>query len=283
VDETPAKLIARIARAVGESACPQPFDPRDDAHLDRLAAPLLHRFREQDDTAAFTLLVELTQRRVSRIALQVTRQLAMAIDPEDLVAAFFARLFTDVRKRQPVVQHFLGLAHTSMRNDALNQLRQYKRAQARHTVWTEQRLLEKVADPSVQAEDNEQVAILRRFGTVFLSVLGQCFHELSERDRRVLIAREVDGLTYDGIAETLALPRNQVGMIVKRAREHLSQRIRGTFTRMGRQADGTPLPVQALRAATGAGSASDVRPASGAHSGVECDAPRGAAAGQEVP
>jgi RNA polymerase sigma factor (sigma-70 family) len=280
VDETPGgggSLIARIARAVGEDACPAPFDPRDDGHVDRLAAPLLHRFREQDDTAAFTLLVELTQRRVSRIAHQVTRQLAMAIDPEDLVAGFFARLFTDVRKRQPLVQHFLGLAHTSMRNDALNQLRQYKRAQARHTVWGEQRLIEKVADPSVQAEDNEQVAILRRFGTVFLAVLGQCFHELSERDRRVLLAREVDQLSYDDIAGTLSLPRNQVGMIVKRAREHLSQRVRATFARMGRQPDGSLQAERPARVARATRAGTAARP------GVECDAPRGAAAGQDIP
>ena len=73
---------------------------------------------------AFTLLVELTQPRMARIARAVTPQLAMALPPDDLVASFMARLFTDVRRGQPLVRHFVALAHTSMRNDALNQLRQ---------------------------------------------------------------------------------------------------------------------------------------------------------------
>lgn len=208
---------------------PGAFDRRNELHLDLAAGWLLHRFREADDIESFSALVELTRPQLLHIARQVARQLAMVLDPEDLVATFLARLYTDVRKPQPLVRRFLGLAHTAMRNDALNQLRQFKRAQARHAMWGRQGLFETWVDPARQADDREQDAVLRRLGTVFLCVVNQCFHELPERDRRVLLAREVDGLSYDELAQVLELPRGQVGMILKRARQHLADRIAQCF------------------------------------------------------
>jgi RNA polymerase sigma factor (sigma-70 family) len=142
------------------------------------------------------------------------------------------------------VRRFLGLAHTSMRNDALNQLRQFKRAQARHAIWGRQSLFEKWADPARQADDKEQAAVLRRLGTVFLCVVNQCFHELPERDRRVLLARELDALSYDEIADALGLPRSQVGMILKRARQHLADRIGESFARLGQPRRGRQQRIQ---------------------------------------
>lgn len=234
-----AERIARLSGADGP--LPEDFDPTDELSVDRASGELLHRFREQDDVVAFTLLVELTQPRMAGVARGITRQLAMVIDPDDLVASFMAHLFTDVRRGQPLVRHFLALAHTSMRNDALNQLRQYKRAQTRHEIWGRRRLAERHADPARAADEKEQLARLSRLGTVFLAVVGQCFHELSERDRRVLIAREVDRLSYDGMAEAQDLPRAQIGMILKRAREHLAERISKTFERLG-QSEQPPRP-----------------------------------------
>jgi RNA polymerase sigma factor (sigma-70 family) len=230
---TASDAVGGAAQAGGASGLPDAFDPRNELHLDLAAGWLLARFREADDAEAFSALVELTRPQLHQIARQVARQLAMALDPEDLVATFFARLFTDVKKRQPVVRRFLGLAHTAMRNDALNQLRQFKRAQARHAIWGRQSLFDKWADPARAADDREQVAVLRRLGTVFLCVVNQCFHELPERDRRVLLARELDALSYDEIAGALLLPRSQVGMILKRARQHLADRIGQAFARLG--------------------------------------------------
>ncbi|MHC5211857.1 MAG: RNA polymerase sigma factor [Planctomycetota bacterium] len=242
-DREAAALRTRLAALRSDAGPPLPadFDPNDEGHVDAAACTLLHRFHEQDDSAAFTLLVELTQARLHRIGRQVTRNLAMALDPDDLVAAFFARLFTDVRRPQPVVRRFLGLAYTAMRNDALNQLRQFKRAQARHEIWGREQVMARCEDPTRGADDREQARVLRRLGTMFLCVANQCFHELSERDRRILLAREIDGLSYDGIAEALELPRSQVGMILKRAREHLADSIGRCFMRLG---DGEATPAR---------------------------------------
>jgi RNA polymerase sigma factor (sigma-70 family) len=226
-------LVRNIRRVCGrpDLPLPIPFDPRDDHHVDLAACELLHHFRERDSADAFTVLVQISQYRTIAIARRLTRQLGLALDPDDLVAAFFARLFVDLRKEQPKVLHFLGFAHTSMRNDALNQLRQYRRAQARHAIWGE-RFLGDSMDPATVIAEREETELLERSGTTFLIVVNQCFHELADRERRVLLAREVDKLSYDEIAVELALPRNQVGMILKRARTRLAERIDASFERL---------------------------------------------------
>jgi RNA polymerase sigma factor (sigma-70 family) len=228
-------LVRNIRRVCGrpDLPLPEPFDPRDDSHVDLAACALLHHFREHDSPDAFTVLVQISHVRATAIARRLTRQFGLAVDPDDLVAAFFANLFVDLRKEQPLVHRFLGFARTAMRNDALNQLRQYRRAQARHALFSE-RFLGGASDPALVIAEREQCELLQRSGRVFLVVVNQCFHELGERDRRVLIAREVDALSYDGIAAELALPRNQVGMILKRARQRLAARIAASFARLRR-------------------------------------------------
>jgi len=226
-------LVRNIRRVCGQPdlPLPEPFDPRDDRHVDLAACVLLHRFREHDSADAFTVLVQISQVRMSVIARRITRQLGLAVDPDDLVATFFANLFVDLAKDQPLVHRFLGFAHTAMRHEALNQLRQYRRAQARHLIWGE-RFLGGAVDPATVIAEREECELLERSGTTFLLVVNQCFHELTERDRRVLLAREADGLSYDDIAVKLDVPRNQVGMILKRARMRLAERIDDSFARL---------------------------------------------------
>src|SRR5262249_20760438 len=122
----PSVLAERLRALPGSEALlhRDDFDARNDLHLDAAASFLLDRFHETNDAAHLALLWELTQRRLREIARSITRQHALAADPDDLVAAFFTRLFTDVRRPQARVRRFLGLAHTAMRNDARNQLRQ---------------------------------------------------------------------------------------------------------------------------------------------------------------
>jgi RNA polymerase sigma factor (sigma-70 family) len=167
------------------------------------------------------------------LARRLTRHIGVAMDPEDLVAGFMARLFVDLRKDRPRVRKFLGLAYTAMRNEALNQLRLLRRAQARHEAFDRwMRNNHEPIDPALAADHKEQEEVVKRLGAVFLGVVSMCFHQLTERDRRILLAREVDALSYDAIAETLNLPRGQVGMILKRARERLAGRIAATFSRV---------------------------------------------------
>ncbi len=223
-----AVLLARIAALPGEPrvTLPEGADLRRDDHVDELAGQLLLRFRRADDALAFELLVHLTEPRLQRIASRIGRELRPGVEPEDLVATLYARLFTDLRRDRPLVRNFLGLACTSLRNDALNQLRRQKRAEARQRTWHELRAGEAEPDPILLADDREQAAHRERLASLVLALVAGRFAQLPERDRLVLQAREVEGRSYQEIAVTFGLPRGQVGMVILRARKRLEARLR---------------------------------------------------------
>lgn len=207
-----------------------PFDRRDDQALEAVAGSLLLRFREQDDTEAYVFLVELLHDRLVQIARRLTRSLSVLSDPEDLVSALMAKLFTDVRKGQPLVRKFLALSFTIMRNEAINQLRRRQRLHQHTLEYGElQADLQAPADPAVLLADREHDEEVRLLGTIFLTVVNQCFHSLRARDRQALTLREIEGLSYEDIAVHLAVPRPQVGMIIKRARTRLARQIDKMF------------------------------------------------------
>jgi RNA polymerase sigma factor (sigma-70 family) len=219
-------FVERLRRVPGVSAVPslERFDTRNELHVDEAARHLLERFREHDDLEAFTLLFELTHEQLSQSAGRITRKLAPSVDPEELASAFMARLFTDVRRRQSdPVRHFLALAHTSMRNDVLDQLRQQKRAAANVRTWHATQVLP--PDPAEELQRQEQDDLLAGFGQDVLQLTSECFAELDARDQQVLVAREIVRLPYERVASMLKLAPDQVGMIIRRARVHLVNRI----------------------------------------------------------
>ena len=218
-------LAQRVAGLPGAEALPclRAFDPHDDLQLDAVACFLTDRFHADNDVDALALLFELSHRRLREIARGICRQLAVALDPEDLVAGFMTRLFTDVRRPQPKVRHFLGLAHVSMRNDARNQLRANARAWRRMLSF--HATLAEPPDPCAEAGEREQERGVARLGLFLLLVVGEAFHRLPARDRHALLLREVDGLSYEELGAAMSLPVNQVGSVLKRARERLMRRL----------------------------------------------------------
>lgn len=207
------------------------FDARDDAHLEEAAAFLIERFRATNDAEALALLFELSHERLHRIARQVTRQLAVALDPDDLVAGFMARLFVDVRRPLPTVRRFLGLAHTAMRNDARNQLRAASRAFKRGLAWHALQIAPD--DPARALDERERAAACARIGATVAAVVQGCFHGLAARDRRILLLREVESLSYEDLSREMGLPANQVGTVLKRARDRLLRRVAQTLAAGG--------------------------------------------------
>lgn len=216
----------RLKRVPGSASVPSlaRFDPRNELHVDEAARLLLDRFREQQDVEAFTLLFELTQERLVESAGRITRKLAPSQDPEELATSFMTRLFTDVGRRpSEPVRHFLALAHTSMRNDVLDHLRQQKRAAANHRTWHATQV--QPADPADELQRRERDALLAGLGGEVLRLTAECFGELEPRDQQVLLAREVVRMPYERVASLLGLQPDQVGMIIRRARMHLVERL----------------------------------------------------------
>jgi len=230
-------LVARLRRVPGSDGLThlEAFDPDDDAHVDEAARLLLERFRDAHDTEAFTLLFELTHGRLARIADRLTRRYAPMVEPDDLASTFMARLFADVGRRGQPVRRFLGLASTAMRNELFDQLRQIKRA--RDNVQHVHDTLDDVVDPFQEAVTQEEDALLGQVGDALIRLTGDCFHDLDERDKHVLLAREILRLPYDRVAGMLALDQQQVGMIIRRARQHLADSL---LERLGELTDDLP-------------------------------------------
>jgi len=227
-DQESPGLLARIAALPGDPriVLPAETDLRRDEHVNLLAGQLLQRFRGTDDPQAFDLLVRLTQPRLAALARRAVRELRPGTEAEDLVAGLYARLFTDLRRNRPPVRNFLGLSHAALRNDALNQLRRQRRAEARGRAWQQLRADECEPDPIAVADEREQSANRQQLASLALLVVADRFSRLPERDRLLLQAREVDGLSYNQIAVTFGVPRGQVGMLVLRARKRLAARLR---------------------------------------------------------
>jgi len=110
-----------------------------------------------------------------------------------------------------------------MRNDVLDQLRRRKRAQANVRQYHD--TLAPPSDPADLAQHAEQDRLFNRFGLAVLRLTSECFHELDPRDQQVLLAREVVRLPYGRVAGMLNLAETQVGMIIRRARVRLVNRI----------------------------------------------------------
>ncbi len=219
-----AERLKRVPGSASSVPCLERFDARNELHVDEAARHLLDRFREHGDVEAFTLLFELTHARLSESAGRLTRKLAPSLDADELASAFMVRLFTDVGRRpaEPV-RHFLALAHTSMRNDVLDHLRQLKRAQANQRTWHATQA--QPADPADELQAREHDRLLAGFGSDVLALAGECFAELEPRDQQVLVAREIVRLPYERVAALLGLQPDQVGMIIRRARVHLAERL----------------------------------------------------------
>jgi RNA polymerase sigma factor (sigma-70 family) len=247
-----AELLARAAALPGEPRLDVPPDLARDEHVDALASALLQRFRERDDPQAFELLVRLTEPRLMRLARRVTSELRPGVEADDLVAGLYTRLFTDLRAGRPPVRNFLGLACTALRNDALNQLRRRRRAEARQRAWQQLRAGECEPDPIHLADEREQAQQMARIGALMLALVAKGYERLPERDRLVLRAREMEGLSYEDIGVTFGLPRGQVGMVILRARRRLEAQVRQSLS--------TPALAPASASAPAARRAGGARP-----------------------
>jgi RNA polymerase sigma-70 factor (ECF subfamily) len=116
-------------------------------------------------------------------------------DALDIVQEAFLAAFRGIKRLEPE-RGFAGWFHGILRHLCLAQLRQ-----RRPTADPE--VLERVADdgptPEVQVADRERRAALL-----------ECLGRLTERQREVLVLRELEGLAYREIAERLQVPTGTV-------------------------------------------------------------------------
>jgi RNA polymerase sigma factor (sigma-70 family) len=211
------------------------FDPGDTVQVDRAAAALLERFYRENDTAAFELLVEISQPLLDEAARAITRDVGLAVPPGELVAEYFSKLFVDLRQPTPRVESLIAAATASMKDEATRRVRTMaRRIRPIEEPDAAGATLGGPADAPAGAQANagaasDGLSADQRLAGRFAALVSMCFHNLDESDRRLLLALEIDRLSYSEIGERFGIYQDEVADKIMRARGRLAARIAAVF------------------------------------------------------
>ena len=183
-------------------------------------ADALQAFRQGAD-GAFDLLVQRHHQRIVRLAVRVLGQRDVALDVAQEV---FVKAWRALPKFEGNSRFSTWLTRIAI-NQCRNELR--KRGTVKHTQPVS--LNEPAAgsdrtrDQLVPAGSPEPRALLE--GQETQRALRDAMCALTPEAREVLVLKEVEALSYEGIAEILALPVGTVRSRLHRARAELRERI----------------------------------------------------------
>ena len=171
-------------------------------------AELIDRSRK-GDSDAFGILVERYQRRVVGVALAVVHNQDDAIE---LAQETFVRAFENLSKFES-----RSSFSTWLYRIAANLAIDFWRREGRHVV-----LHGEDADNEIGKLPNTRGDSFQEVSRSELSArLKQALEELTPEHRAVILLREVEGLSYDEISETLDVPRGTVMSRLHYARNRL--------------------------------------------------------------
>jgi len=261
-------LSREVERLAGRDALPADgaLDPGNPLHVDRAAAALLQRFFAHNDPAAFEALAAVAAPLLGRAARAITREAGLAVPAATLAARHMARLFVDLSPDAATRAggaHFLAAAEKSMQADASDLVRDF--AQSPGAVLA---ALDGVADP-VDAQALSRLATTSAAanlaGEAGLSALAQApegprplgtrgsrasrhaqalfataFHRLEPLQRRLLLARDVDGLSLAEVAEAVKVGNNAVASLLVAARTRLADELAALLRTYGERPKGGP-------------------------------------------
>lgn len=173
---------------------------------------------KKGDREAFGALVERYQRRVAGVALAVVH------DPDDaieLAQETFIRAYQNLSRFEE-----RSSFSTWLYRIAANLAIDWRRREGRHrTLHGEEAEAELERVPAL-AGDSFKEAVrdeLRR-------KIRAALEELTQEQRAVILLREVEGLSYDEIAEVLGCPRGTVMSRLHYARSRLRQQLKHLLT-----------------------------------------------------
>ncbi len=214
----PEDFLERLREVVGDRELGgiKSLDVTDDLQLERAAELLRRRFRTMHDVRAYELLVDLAADRLMVLAVRIARDLGLAVDPEELIIAYFEFLFADVAPDGTSHDgaRFLLHADAWMRECAEARVRDIALSEATDPVgpvhW---------GDDALPRESPGPEAALERATHV-------CFHRLDLPLRRVLRAHQVEGLTAPQIAHEFDMKEREVDELLLDAAERLDRAVR---------------------------------------------------------
>jgi hypothetical protein len=234
----PDSIGKRLEAIAGAGALPAglAFDPSRPKHVDRAARPLLERFHAENDGVAFALLVEISRPLLEGAAHQITRDLGLAQDPRELVTAHLGRLYVDLRQPPHIPESFVDHALAAMDDDARGRVQSLAGrvsegapARAASPLRNPASSAAKAASAAAFAAADKRPAA-ERLAAHFAAIVSASFHALDEADRRILIALDVDRLSYAEIAETFGIYQDEVAQRIVETRGRLAARIAAVFS-----------------------------------------------------
>jgi RNA polymerase sigma factor (sigma-70 family) len=161
----------------------------------------------------FDSAVEQHQRRIFSFAYYLLHNREEA---EDVTQEVLLRLF---RHRCKVEPERMGSWLLRVTRNACYDLLRQRRTRNRHTAEIDEEVAHQLADEDTpNPEAQAGTAAFRRR-------LQEALRELSEPYRSVLILREIQGLKYREIADTLEMPLNTVRVNLHRGRRRLRERL----------------------------------------------------------
>ena len=179
----------------------------------------LVRRAQAGDRHAYRLLVEKYQQRAFHIAFEILRHKE---DAEDVVQESFVKAFLSLSEFRGQAAFYTWL-YRIVYNMAIDFRRKVSRRNSTTVEFRDEgaaREGEAPTEPSETAFRNPQELLLEREQ---LRVVEKVLATLSEEHRIVLVLRELDGLSYEEIAESLGVPKGTVMSRLHYARKRLQE------------------------------------------------------------
>ena len=164
------------------------------------------RLRRQGDRLAFSELVRRYQDRIYRFVMRMVRSREDALD---LTQETFVRAWQALPQWRPEAAFSTWLFQIA-RNLAIDHLRRHKSVQFVSDDAAAIDLPQDRPGPEAQAETAEDYRLLEA-----------ALQQIAPEHREILLLREVEGLSYDEIAQVLAINPGTVKSRIARARDAL--------------------------------------------------------------
>ena len=200
-------------------------DPASPPILSLSDEDLMARVAE-DDERAFTELVRRFQARVMNL---VSRVLNDRECGDDLAQEVFVRVFVH-RRNYRRGSKFSTWLFTIAANLAKNEIRRRVR---RRNWFSLDALQEVLKDSAIQLADPTEGRESRMEREQLQEALGRAIATVPEKYRFALVLRDIDGLTYEEIAQVLGIPGGTVRSRINRARGMLKRKLVPLLKREG--------------------------------------------------
>jgi len=180
----------------------------------------------EDDERAFAELVRRFQGRVTNLVCRVLNDRECG---DDIAQEVFVRVFVH-RRNYRRGSKFSTWLFTIAANLAKNEIRRRVR---RRNWFSLDALQEVLKDSAIQLADPAEGRESRMEREQLQEAMGRVIAGVPEKYRLALVLRDIDGLTYEEIAQILGIPGGTVRSRINRARGMLRRKLKPLLRREG--------------------------------------------------